>query len=153
MRKSNRLLSRLTGTLAALTLVVGLMPATALAADGSASITITEPVWSDTSKDWAGTEANAYLVLDQVNDTETDPAKKLYSVTNVFDAFSTSIRMTTTVRSMKYLELPELTAPCTCGLTALIFLPVRPSLLPVSTSPSPVITPRRLTRHTARLTW
>lgn len=87
MRKSNRFLSRLTGTLAALTLVVGLVPATALAADGSASITITEPAWSDSSKDWAGTEANAYLVLDQVNDTETDPAKKLYSVTNDFDAF------------------------------------------------------------------
>ncbi|OUQ24217.1 isopeptide-forming domain-containing fimbrial protein [Massilimicrobiota sp. An134] len=87
MKKSNRFLSRLTGTLAALTLVVGLVPATVLAADGSASITITEPAWSDSSKDWAGTEANAYLVLDQVNDTETDPAKKLYSVTNDFNAF------------------------------------------------------------------
>ena len=87
MRKSNRLLSRLTGMLAALTLVVGLVPATVLAADGEASITITEPVWSDTSKDWAGTQANAYLVLDQVNDRETVPAKKLYSVTNVFDTF------------------------------------------------------------------
>ncbi len=87
MRKSNRLLSRLTGMLAALTLVVGLMPATALAADREASITITEPVWSDTSKDWAGTQANAYLVLDQVNDRETDPAKKLYSVTGDFDEF------------------------------------------------------------------
>ena len=87
MRKSNRLLSRLTGMLAALTLVVGLMPATAFAADGGASITITEPAWSDTSKDWAGTQANAYLVLDQVNDTETDPAKKLYSVTGGFDEF------------------------------------------------------------------
>lgn len=87
MRKSNRFLSRLTGTLAALTLVVGLMPATALAADGEASITIKEPAWSDTSKDWAGTQANAYLVLDQVNDTETDPAKKLYSVTTGFDVF------------------------------------------------------------------
>ena len=87
MRKSNRLLSRLTGMLAALTLVVGLMPATALAADGGASITIIEPVWSDTSKDWAGTQANAYLVLDQVDDTETDPAKKLYSVTSGFDTF------------------------------------------------------------------
>jgi|GEM_PF-5749782 len=87
MRKSNRFLSRLAGMLAALTLVVGLMPATALAADGDASITITEPAWSDTSKDWAGTQANAYLVLDQVNDTETDPAKKLYSVTGDFDEF------------------------------------------------------------------
>lgn len=87
MRKSNRLLSRLTGMLAALTLVVGLAPAAVFAADGSASITITEPAWSDSSKDWAGTEANAYLVLDQVNDTETDPAKKLYSVTNDFNAF------------------------------------------------------------------
>ena len=84
MRKSNRFLSRLTGTLAALTLVVGLVPATALAADGEASITITEPAWS---KDWAGTQANAYLVLDQENDKETDPAKKLYSVTTGFDAF------------------------------------------------------------------
>lgn len=84
MRKSNRFLSRLTGTLAALTLVVGLMPATALAADGEASITITEPAWS---KDWEGTQANAYLVLDQVNDAETVPAKKLYSVTNDFDTF------------------------------------------------------------------
>lgn len=87
MRKSNRFLSRLTGTLAALTLVVGLVPATALAADGEASITITEPTWSDSSKDWAGTQANAYLVLDQVDDTETVPAKKLYSVTTDFDAF------------------------------------------------------------------
>ena len=87
MRKSNRFLSRLTGTLAALTLVVGLVPATALAADGSASITIKEPKWSDSSKDWAGTKANAYLVLDQVDDTETVPAKKLYSVTTDFDAF------------------------------------------------------------------
>lgn len=87
MRKSNRLLSRLTGMLAALTLVVGLVPATAFAADGGASITIKEPVWSDTSKDWADTQANAYLVLDQVNDTETDPAKKLYSVTDDFDEF------------------------------------------------------------------
>lgn len=87
MKKNNRFLSRLTGTLAALTLVVGLVPATVLAADGEASITITEPVWSDTSKDWAGTQANAYLVLDQVNDRETVPAKKLYSVTNVFDTF------------------------------------------------------------------
>lgn len=87
MRKSNRFLSRLTGTLAALTLVVGLVPATALAADGEASITIKEPTWSDSSKDWAGTQANAYLVLDQVNDTVTDPAKKLYSVTTGFDAF------------------------------------------------------------------
>lgn len=87
MRKSNRFLSRLTGMLATLTLVVGLMPATALAADGEASITIKEPAWSDTSKDWAGTQANAYLVLDQVNDTETDPAKKLYSVTTDFDTF------------------------------------------------------------------
>lgn len=87
MRKSNRFLSRLAGMLAALTLVVGLMPATALAADGGASITIKEPVWSDTSKDWAGTQANAYLVLDQVNDRETDPAKKLYSVTTGFDTF------------------------------------------------------------------
>lgn len=87
MKKNNRFLSRLTGTLAALTLVVGLVPATVLAADGSASITITEPAWSDSSKDWAGTEANAYLVLDQVNDTETDSAKKLYSVTDNFNAF------------------------------------------------------------------
>lgn len=87
MRKSNRFLSRLTGTLAALTLVVGLVPATALAADGEASITIKEPTWSDSSKDWAGTQANAYLVLDQVDDTETVPAKKLYSVTTDFDAF------------------------------------------------------------------
>ena len=87
MRKSNRFLSRLAGMLATLTLVVGLMPATALAADGGASITIKEPVWSDTSKDWAGTQANAYLVLDQVNDRETDPAKKLYSVTTGFDTF------------------------------------------------------------------
>lgn len=84
MRKSNRFLSRLTGTLAALTLVVGLVPATAFAADGQASITITEPAWS---KDWEGTQANAYLVLDQVNHTETVPAKKLYSVTDNFDAF------------------------------------------------------------------
>lgn len=87
MRKSNRFLSRLAGMLAALTLVVGLMPATAFAADGEASITITEPAWSDNSKDWAGTQANAYLVLDQVNDRETDPAKKLYSVTTGFDTF------------------------------------------------------------------
>lgn len=87
MKKNNKFLSRLTGTLAALTLVVGLVPATVLAADGEASITITEPVWSDSSKDWAGTQANAYLVLDQVNDTETDPAKKLYSVTTNFDTF------------------------------------------------------------------
>lgn len=84
MRKSNRFLSRLTGTLAALTLVVGLVPATAFAADGQASITIIEPAWS---KDWAGTQANAYLVLDQVNHTETVPAKKLYSVTKDFDEF------------------------------------------------------------------
>lgn len=84
MRKSNRFLSRLTGTLAALTLGVGLVPATSFAADGQASITITEPAWS---KDWAGTKANAYLVLDQVDDTETDPAKKLYSVTDDFNAF------------------------------------------------------------------
>lgn len=87
MKKNNRFLSRLTGTLAALTLVVGLVPATVLAADGGASITINEPAWSDTSKDWAGTQANAYLVLDQVNDRETDPTKKLYSVTGDFDAF------------------------------------------------------------------
>lgn len=87
MRKSNRFLSRLAGMLAALTLVVGLMPATAFATDGEASITITEPAWSDNSKDWAGTQANAYLVLDQVNDRETDPAKKLYSVTTGFDTF------------------------------------------------------------------
>lgn len=87
MRKSNRFLSRLTGTLAALTLVVGLAPAAVFAADGNASIKITEPDWSDDSKDWAGTQANAYLVLDQVNHTETVPAKKLYSVTNDFDAF------------------------------------------------------------------
>lgn len=87
MRKSNRLLSRLTGMLAALTLVVGLAPAAVFAADGGASITINEPAWSDTSKDWAGTQANAYLVLDQVNDTETVPAKKLYSVTTDFDTF------------------------------------------------------------------
>lgn len=84
MRKSNRFLSRLTGTLVALTLGVGLVPATSFAADGQASITITEPAWS---KDWEGTQANAYLVLGQVNDTETDPAKKLYSVTNDFDTF------------------------------------------------------------------
>ena len=87
MRKSNRFLSRLTGAFAALTLMVGLAPAAVFAADGSASITITEPAWSDSSKDWAGTEANAYLVLDQVNDTVTDPAKKLYSVTTGFDTF------------------------------------------------------------------
>ena len=87
MRKSNRFLSRLAGMLAALTLVVGLMPATAFATDGEASITINEPAWSDNSKDWAGTQANAYLVLDQVNDRETDPAKKLYSVTGDFDTF------------------------------------------------------------------
>lgn len=87
MKKNNRFLSRLTGTLAALTLVVGLAPAAVFAADGGASITINEPAWSDTSKDWAGTQANAYLVLDQVNDTETDPAKKLYSVTTNFDTF------------------------------------------------------------------
>lgn len=84
MRKSNRFLSRLTGTLAALTLGVGLVPATAFAEDGQASITITEPAWS---KDWEGTQANAYLVLDQVDDTETDPAKKLYKVTGEFDDF------------------------------------------------------------------
>ena len=87
MRKSNRLLSRFTGTFAALALVIGLAPATAFAADGEASITIKEPTWSDGSKDWAGTQANAYLVLDQVDDSETDPAKKLYSVTTDFDAF------------------------------------------------------------------
>ena len=87
MRKSNRFLSRFTGAFAALTLVVGLVPATAFAADGEASITIKEPTWSDSSKDWADTQANAYLVLDQVDDTETDPAKKLYKVTGEFDDF------------------------------------------------------------------
>ena len=87
MRKSNRFLSRLTGAFAALTLMVGLAPAAVFAADGEASITIKEPTWSDSSKDWAGTQANAYLVLDQVNDTVTDPAKKLYSVTTGFDTF------------------------------------------------------------------
>ena len=87
MRKSNRLLSRFTGAFAALTLVVGLAPAAVFAADGEASITIKEPTWSDGSKDWAGTQANAYLVLDQVDDTEIDPDKKLYSVTTDFDAF------------------------------------------------------------------
>ena len=87
MRKSNRFLSRFTGAFAALTLIVGLAPAAVFAADGDASITIKEPTWLDSSKDWAGTQANAYLVLDQENDKETDPAKKLYSVTTGFDAF------------------------------------------------------------------
>lgn len=87
MRKSNKLLSRFTGALATLTLVAGLVPVTAFAADGEASITITEPKWDDESKDWAGTQANAYLVLDQVNDTEVDPAKKVYEVTDAFDTF------------------------------------------------------------------
>lgn len=87
MRKSNRFLSRFTGAFAALTLIVGLAPAAVFAADGDASITIKEPTWLDSSKDWAGTQANAYLVLDQVDDTEPDPAKKLYSVTNDFNAF------------------------------------------------------------------
>ena len=87
MRKSNRFLSRFTGAFAALTLIVGLAPAAVFAADGDASITIKEPTWLDSSKDWAGTQANAYLVLDQVNDTEPDPAKKLYSVTNDFNTF------------------------------------------------------------------
>ncbi len=87
MRKHNRFLSRLVGTLVALTLVVGLVPATAFAADGDASITIKEPVWTDASEDWAGTKANAYLVLDQINDSETDVSKKVYKVTGEFDGF------------------------------------------------------------------
>ena len=62
MRKHNRFLSRFVGMLVVLTLVVGLVPATAFAADGDASITIKEPVWTDASEDWAGTKANAYLV-------------------------------------------------------------------------------------------
>ena len=87
MRKHNRFLSRFVGMLVVLTLVVGLVPATAFAADGDASITIKEPVWTDASEDWAGTKANAYLVLDQINDSETDVSKKVYKVTGEFDGF------------------------------------------------------------------
>lgn len=59
-----------------------------LAADGSATITIERPEGFTDSI--IGMKASAYLVLDQVNDRETDASKKQYAVTEAFKNFFNS---------------------------------------------------------------
>lgn len=83
-RRAKRLFAGLLGLLMALSL----LSTTAFAEDGEASIQITLPTSEDlASVDKSKIEAHPYLVLDQVNDTEIDPTKKQYEVTDDFAAF------------------------------------------------------------------
>lgn len=84
MRRSKTAIKRLFGILMSMIMILGMMTTTAFAADGGATITITK---GDIETDWQGMTVNAYMVLDQVNDTETIEGKKQYAVTNDFAEF------------------------------------------------------------------
>lgn len=76
---------RLVATLLGLMMALVLLAPSAFAADGSASILVTLPEVTDV--DMSGITVTPYLVLDQVNDTETDASKKQYEVTEEFKGF------------------------------------------------------------------
>lgn len=76
---------RLVATLLGLMMALVLLAPSAFAADGSASIVVTLPEVTDV--DMLGITVTPYLVLDQVNDTETDASKKQYEVTEGFKGF------------------------------------------------------------------
>lgn len=84
MRRSKTAIKRLFGILMSMIMILGMMTTTAFAADGGATITITK---GDIETDWQGMTVNAYMVLNQVNDTETSEGKKQYAVTNDFAEF------------------------------------------------------------------
>lgn len=76
---------RLVATLLGLMMALVLLAPSAFAADGSASILVTLPEVTDV--DMSGITVTPYLVLDQVNDKETDTSKKQYEVTEGFKGF------------------------------------------------------------------
>lgn len=76
---------RLVATLLGLMMALVLLAPSAFAADGSASILVTLPEVTDV--DMSGITVTPYLVLDQVNDTETVASKKQYEVTKEFKGF------------------------------------------------------------------
>lgn len=84
MRKSKKAIKRLFGILMSMIMILGMMTTTAFAADGSATITIKK---GSIKTDWTGMTVNAYMVLDQVNDTESIKEKKQYAVTDDFVQF------------------------------------------------------------------
>ena len=69
----------------AVMLVLGMTTSTIYANDGSATITIQRG--NDVTKSLTDMTVKAYMVLDQVNDNETTPNKKQYSVTDAFKNF------------------------------------------------------------------
>lgn len=85
MRRSKTAIKRLFGILMSMIMILGMMTTTAFAADGSATIKITKG--DDIKTDWKGMTVNAYMVLDQVNDTESIKEKKQYAVTDDFVQF------------------------------------------------------------------
>lgn len=85
MRRSKTAIKRLFGILMSMIMILGMMTTTAFAADGSATIKITKG--DDIKTDWTGMTVNAYMVLDQVNDTESTEGKKQYAVTADFVDF------------------------------------------------------------------
>lgn len=85
MRRSKTAIKRLFGILMSMIMILGMMTTTAFAADGSATIKITKG--DDIKTDWTGMTVNAYMVLDQVNDTESTEGKKQYAVTDGFEQF------------------------------------------------------------------
>lgn len=83
-RRAKRLFAGLLGLLMALSL----LSTTAFAADSSASITVNmSGITTVPQEGLKQIQVTPYLVLDQVNDTETDATKKQYEVTQAFKLF------------------------------------------------------------------
>lgn len=83
-RRTRRLFAALLGLLMALSL----LSTTAFAKDGEATIVVTLPTGEAMKDvDLSGITVTPYLVLDQVNDEETDVSKKQYEVTEGFKPF------------------------------------------------------------------
>lgn len=85
MTSLRRCLQRLSIIALSLMAILAITVPGAQAADGSATITINRPTDIDTSLE--GMTVKAYMVLDQVNDTEVDSTKKQYDVTEAFKSF------------------------------------------------------------------
>lgn len=85
MTSLRRCLQRLSIIALSLMAILAITVPGAQADDGSATITINRP--TDITTSLNGMIVKAYMVLDQVNDTEDDPTKKQYDVTEAFKSF------------------------------------------------------------------
>ena len=88
MRSSKRMQTRFWAVLAALCMMLSMLPLSAMAAapaGGAGKITVTAPKGLKTP--WEGMKVEAYLVFEQVNPEESDKSYKIYTVNSRFSDF------------------------------------------------------------------